>query len=122
MTGAIQPVAETRWALLGGAEAPLISVHAQHLSLWSPLGYSHGFFPKPPNQKLLHFVHSFIIIAINSPYEQKINSVSKHFQGIISCRPIITQKIEWVALKLQGELHSFTEPEQQDMSAHEKPR
>lgn len=85
------------------------------------LGYIHHVSPKPSNQKFLCCIHSLIIIAINNPNEQKINSASKHFQGIISCRPIITQKIEWVALKLQGELHSFAETEQQDMSAHENP-
>lgn len=84
-------------------------------------GYIHHVSPKPSNQKLLCCFRSFIIIAINSPNEQKINSASKHFQGIISCRPIITQKVEWVALKLQGELHSFAETEQQDMRAHENP-
>lgn len=74
-----------------GCSAPFTVEHWRNL-----LGWSHGFFLKPPNQTLLRFIHSFIIIAINSPYEQKINRASKHFQGIIGCHPIITQK-DWMS-------------------------
>lgn len=74
-----------------GCSAPFTVEHWGNL-----LGWSQGFFPKPPNQKLLQFIHSFIILAINSPYEQKINRASKHFQGIIGCHPIITQR-DWTS-------------------------